>query len=90
MKAWEAIHMMPEQSVQAGIDVKGKLLMPIHWGGFELSVHTWTEPIIRFKEENERLGQKWYTLILVSALNLVKIIPPKNGGLGLNEPKHSY
>lgn len=48
-KAWEAIHMMPEQSVQAGIDVKGQLIMPIHWGAFKLSVHEWTDPIKRFK-----------------------------------------
>ena len=54
-EAWEAIHMMPEQSVQAGIDVKGKLLMPIHWGAFKLSVHEWTDPILRFKAESERL-----------------------------------
>lgn len=57
-EAWEAIHMMPEQSVKAGIDVNAKVLMPIHWGAFELSVHTWTEPIIRFKAEARRLKQK--------------------------------
>lgn len=55
-KAWAAIHMLPEQSVQAGIDVNANILMPIHWGAFELSIHTWTEPIIRFKAENERLN----------------------------------
>ena len=54
-EAWEAIHMMPEQSVLAGTEVKGKLIMPIHWGAFELSVHTWTEPIVRFKAETEKL-----------------------------------
>ena len=48
-EAWEAIHMMPEQSVQGGLDVKGKLIMPIHWGAFKLSVHEWTDPIKRFK-----------------------------------------
>ena len=48
--------MMPEQSVQAGIDVQGKLLMPIHWGAFKLSVHSWTDPIERFKAESERLN----------------------------------
>ena len=47
--AWADIHMMPEESVQAGIDVKGKLLMPIHWGAFRLAVHEWTDPIDRFK-----------------------------------------
>ncbi len=48
-EAWEAIHMMPEQSVQAGLDVQAKLSMPIHWGAFKLSIHSWTEPIERFK-----------------------------------------
>ena len=40
---------MPEQSVQAGIEVKGQLLMPIHSGVFKLAVHKWTDPIQRFK-----------------------------------------
>ena len=55
-KAWENIHMMPEQSVQAGIDAKGKILMPVHWGAFKLSTHSWTDPITRFKAESERLN----------------------------------
>ncbi|MEM1408793.1 MAG: MBL fold metallo-hydrolase, partial [Bacteroidota bacterium] len=55
-EAWEAIHMMPEQSVQAGIDVQGKLIMPIHWGAFKLSVHEWTDPIIRFKAASDKKG----------------------------------
>lgn len=53
--AWKDVHMMPEQSVQAGLDVQGKLLMPIHWGAFELSVHSWTDPIERFRAESQRL-----------------------------------
>jgi L-ascorbate metabolism protein UlaG (beta-lactamase superfamily) len=48
-QAWKAIHMMPEESVQAGIDVEARLIMPIHWGAFALSIHEWTEPIVRFK-----------------------------------------
>jgi L-ascorbate metabolism protein UlaG (beta-lactamase superfamily) len=54
-QAWKDIHMMPEQSVQAGLDLRSKLLMPIHWGAFELSVHTWTDPIERFQAESQRL-----------------------------------
>lgn len=49
--AWKDIHMLPEESVQAGLDAKGDLLMPIHWGAFKLAVHGWTEPIERFKAE---------------------------------------
>src|SRR5688572_8655574 len=44
---WKDIHMMPEETVQAAIDLKGKLLMPIHWGAFTLAMHTWTDPINR-------------------------------------------
>lgn len=45
--AWADIHMMPEQTVQAHIDLQGKLLLPIHWGKFNLSLHAWTEPVER-------------------------------------------
>jgi L-ascorbate metabolism protein UlaG (beta-lactamase superfamily) len=46
-EAWPEIHMMPEQTVQAHIDLQGKLLLPIHWGKFNLALHAWTEPIER-------------------------------------------
>jgi L-ascorbate metabolism protein UlaG (beta-lactamase superfamily) len=44
---WAQIHMMPEETVQAAIDVKTKLMMPIHWGAFKLALHPWTDPIER-------------------------------------------
>lgn len=44
---WPLIHMMPEQTVQAAIDLKASILMPVHWGKFNLSLHPWKEPIIR-------------------------------------------
>lgn len=44
---WKDIHMMPEQTVQAAIDLDGKLMMPIHWGAFTLAMHTWVDPIER-------------------------------------------
>ncbi len=48
-KNWAQIHAMPEQTVQAHIDLKGKTLLPIHWSKFRLSIHSWTEPIERAK-----------------------------------------
>lgn len=54
-EAWSQIHMMPEQSVQAGLDVQAQLLMPIHWGAFSLAVHEWTDPISRFEAKAEEL-----------------------------------
>lgn len=46
-KAWPHIHMMPEETVQASIDLKAKVLFPVHWGKFTLANHPWNEPIIR-------------------------------------------
>ncbi|OIK11293.1 MBL fold metallo-hydrolase [Bacillus sp. MUM 13] len=44
---WSAIHMMPEQTVQAHLDLGGNLLIPVHWGAFTLAFHSWTDPAER-------------------------------------------
>ncbi|MEC2463260.1 MBL fold metallo-hydrolase, partial [Bacillus cereus] len=53
---WSAIHMLPEETVQAHIDVQGELLLPIHWGAFTLALHEWSDPIERGTKEANRLG----------------------------------
>ena len=52
--AWAEVHMMPEQTVQAHIDLKGKVLLPIHWAKFNLALHSWQEPIERLTKQAER------------------------------------
>lgn len=52
---WSQIHMSPEETIQAAIDVKSKLMMPIHWGAFKLALHSWDDPIKRaFKSAQDR------------------------------------
>lgn len=46
-KMWPDVHMFPEETAQAGIDVGAKMILPIHWGGFKLALHSWTDPIER-------------------------------------------
>ena len=46
--AWRQIHLFPDESVHAGIDAKGKICIPYHWGGFALAMHPWKEPIEQF------------------------------------------
>lgn len=55
-KYWKFIHMMPEQTVQAAIDLKANALMPVHWAKFALALHAWNEPIERVTAEAERLN----------------------------------
>jgi L-ascorbate metabolism protein UlaG (beta-lactamase superfamily) len=45
---WHAIHMFPEESVQAAKDAGVKKVMPVHWAGFALAQHAWTEPVDEF------------------------------------------
>ncbi|MEV5610832.1 MBL fold metallo-hydrolase [Streptomyces sp. NPDC052225] len=46
--AWPDIHMTPAEGVRAHLDLQGGaprgVLMPIHWGTFNLSLHAWAEP----------------------------------------------
>ena len=52
---WSAIHMIPEETIQAHIDVKGNGMIPIHWAAFSLAFHDWTDPIERvIKAAKER------------------------------------
>ncbi|GAB3896514.1 hypothetical protein GCM10028803_14190 [Larkinella knui] len=55
---WIDIHMMPEQTAQAQLDVKADLLIPIHWGKFNLALHTWRDPIRRLLKRSAELGTK--------------------------------
>lgn len=46
-KSWPNIHMFPEQTAQAAIDIRAKILFPVHWAKFTLALHPWNEPIKR-------------------------------------------
>jgi L-ascorbate metabolism protein UlaG (beta-lactamase superfamily) len=54
--AWPDWHLGPEQAVQAHRWVRGELLVPIHWGLFDLAYHGWTEPAERVLAAAEREG----------------------------------
>ncbi len=42
---WPDIHMGPINAVNANLALRGKVMMPIHWGTFNLSLHAWREPV---------------------------------------------
>jgi len=62
---WPLIHMMPEQTVQAAVDLKANTLLPVHWGKFTLAMHPWNDSIKR---------------VLVKAKELnIQVLTPKIG-----------
>ena len=44
---WPRVHMQPEQTLQAHLDLRGRTLLPIHNGTFDLALHAWDEPYER-------------------------------------------
>ncbi|MBV9987194.1 MAG: MBL fold metallo-hydrolase [Chitinophagaceae bacterium] len=51
---WKYIHMMPEEVIQAGIDLRAGRILPVHWAKFRLGLHPWDEPIKRVIAEGLR------------------------------------
>jgi L-ascorbate metabolism protein UlaG (beta-lactamase superfamily) len=44
---WADVHLGPEQAVAAHLAVRGRVMFPVHWGTFDLALHTWVEPMER-------------------------------------------
>ncbi|MDV7186601.1 MBL fold metallo-hydrolase [Lutibacter sp. TH_r2] len=53
---WAHIHMTPEETIQASVDVQAKTMMPIHWGAFKLALHTWNDPVERASKKAKELN----------------------------------
>lgn len=43
--AWEAIHLLPEQGIQAIKDLEARWFVPVHWGTFSICNHAWDDPV---------------------------------------------
>jgi L-ascorbate metabolism protein UlaG (beta-lactamase superfamily) len=57
---WAAIHLGPDNAVKAfeAMGARGGLLMPIHWGLFNLALHAWKQPVERIVELAAEKGIK--------------------------------
>ena len=42
---WKEMHLLPNDSIQAHIDLKGKIMFPIHNSSFDMALHSWYEPL---------------------------------------------
>ena len=56
---WEAIHLGPDNAARAFQAMGGSgLMMPIHWGLFDLALHSWRQPIELMYELADEKGIK--------------------------------
>ena len=49
-------HITPEQAVRAFLDVRARVLVPNHYGTFDLADEPFDEPPVRLEAEARRLG----------------------------------
>ena len=67
---WKEIHMMPEETAQAGKDIKANVIMPIHWAAFSLAMHSWTDPVERVLIKANEIDQAIYVPKIGSFIDL--------------------
>lgn len=54
--AWKAIHMHPEDVLQATIDLKAERVLPVHSLKFALANHAWNEPLEMLTHKNQSVN----------------------------------
>ncbi len=72
---WSNIHMMPEETAQAAIDLNAKVLFPVHWAKFALATHPWDESIQRVLKKAGELKPKVVTPQIGEQVILDSIYP---------------
>jgi L-ascorbate metabolism protein UlaG (beta-lactamase superfamily) len=55
-EGWPDIHMTPEDGLRAHVDVRGGLLIPVHWCTFVLAFHPWSQPVERLWQQAKQEG----------------------------------
>jgi L-ascorbate metabolism protein UlaG (beta-lactamase superfamily) len=72
---WPLIHMMPEETVKGALDLKAMITLPIHWGSFNLSLHSWEDPIERVTKAAKTKGVQLATPVIGEQIVIGQKIP---------------
>ena len=75
--SWPLIHMMPEETIQASIDLQAKWLLPVHWGKFSLANHPWNEPVARAVKKAAELNVRITTPMIGEPVIINNYYPGK-------------
>jgi len=61
---WKYIHNLPEEVLQAAVDLKARRMFPVHSSKFLMANHPWDEPLARVTELNRRYNVPLITPII--------------------------
>jgi L-ascorbate metabolism protein UlaG (beta-lactamase superfamily) len=80
---WTAVHMLPEHAIKAQRDLKSQRVVPMHWGMFVLSTHTWFDPVQSLTQEAKSFGIEVLSPKLGDIINVTPSLKVKNWWQGL-------
>jgi L-ascorbate metabolism protein UlaG (beta-lactamase superfamily) len=43
-ESWATVHLGPARALEAHAMLRGRMLLPVHWGTFQLAIHAWSQP----------------------------------------------
>ncbi|MBD8505785.1 MBL fold metallo-hydrolase [Hoyosella sp. G463] len=75
---WPDVHMNPEEAVRAHGDLtapRGGVLLPVHWGTFNLAFHSWVDPMVRLQAASEAAGARVVVPRPGQRVDMVKPLP---------------
>lgn len=53
---WPDVHMDPDEALRAHRELRGQVMLPIHWATFDLAFHDWADPVEWVVEEAAHSG----------------------------------
>lgn len=69
-EAWKYIHTLPEDVIQAGIDLNTERIIPVHAAKFALALHPWNEPLQKITVLGKEKGLNILTPMIGEVVDL--------------------
>ncbi len=68
--AWQAIHLLPRETLKAALELNAKRLLPAHSSKFALAQHPWDEPLVNITALNKSFNIPLVTPMIGELVNL--------------------
>ncbi|MBF4515916.1 MBL fold metallo-hydrolase [Flavobacterium sp. ANB] len=69
-KAWQSVHNLPEEVMQATLDLGAKNMIPVHHSKFTLGKHAWDEPLKKITELSKNKSYRLVTPMIGEQVDL--------------------
>ena len=69
-KNWQYVHMAPEETAAAAVDLRAKAVLPVHNSRFSIANHTWDDPLIRLHKASVYKSYRLLTPVIGQVIPL--------------------